>query len=320
MAVDAHRLSPILSSQFLPTREILNPPETYDPIYGTQMRYSTVPLLRSTSATGETAPSNPMCNIAATTTIPAPNYLIPHALKPVIQSVTFNDGSKSNGEHILPVPSSVRKRPREDSVIVNPPRSSYLQRQKPCSHPIMFLGHDMSLNVQQQQLDVDRLISHHMERMRMEMEEKRKRQGRRMTEAIENGLMRKLKVKDEEIEKMGKMNAFLEEKVRSLCIENQIWRELAESNEATANALRANLQEVLNAVERREGDEQSSCGSGGGVEEKKACRCCGEGEASVLLLPCRHMCLCALCASSLTTCPICHSSKNATLHVNFSSS
>ncbi|KAJ1406810.1 hypothetical protein SESBI_24785 [Sesbania bispinosa] len=44
--------------------------------------------------------------------------------------------------------------------------------------------------------------------------------------------MNRLKAK-KEIEKIGKLNWALEERVKSLCMENQIWRELAQTNEAT---------------------------------------------------------------------------------------
>ena len=207
----------------------------------------------------------------------------------------------------------------------------------------------------------------------MELEEKRKVQARRIIEAIEVGMMKRLKAKEEEIEKIGKLNWALEERVKSLCIENQIWRELAQSNEATANALRTNLEQVLAQVrdDRTRGgvgleedddgasmpplgaaalidDAQSCCGSsgGGGAEDEqedierrslaggpkekdeegstsktkrsRLCRNCGKEESCVLILPCRHLCLCTLCGSTLHTCPICKSFKNASVHVNLS--
>lgn len=215
----------------------------------------------------------------------------------------------------------------------------------------------------------------------MEIEEKRKRQARRIVEAIEVGMMKRLKTKEEEIEKIGKLNWALEERVKSLCIENQIWRDLAQTNEATANALRSNLEQVLAAQvkeERTHGaaldeaallmdDAQSCCGSSGeeedhhhrdvvvveggrrklacGVAQDKEddgngngngnyyndnyktssecgnnrwCRNCGKQESCVLLLPCRHLCLCTICGSTLHICPICKSPKNASVHVNMS--
>lgn len=84
--------------------------------------------------------------------------------------------------------------------------SSHVHSQKNCGCNLYFLGEDISIQIQQQQMDVDRLISQHMEKVRMEIEEKRKREARRIMEVIELGMMRILRSKEEEIEKMGKLN------------------------------------------------------------------------------------------------------------------
>ncbi|KAK9288733.1 hypothetical protein L1049_017197 [Liquidambar formosana] len=47
------------------------------------------------------------------------------------------------------------------------------------------------------------------------------------------------------------------------------------------------------------------------------CKNCGKKEASELLLPCRHVCLCALCSTTLNTCPVCKTLMSASLHVYF---
>lgn len=192
--------------------------------------------------------------------------------------------------------------------------------------------------------------------MRLELEERRKRNSKRIISAVEEGIVKRLRAKEEEIEKIAKLNYMLEDKVKSLCIENQIWRDLAQSNEATANALRSNLEQVLSHVQndqfQRPGgddcliadDAESCCGSNyedanrnemkivknqvdcetsgvnsQGDHKNRLCRNCGKQESCVLLLPCRHLCLCTVCGSSLHTCPICKSTKNASVHVNMSS-
>ncbi|XP_047335104.1 probable BOI-related E3 ubiquitin-protein ligase 3 [Impatiens glandulifera] len=216
-----------------------------------------------------------------------------------------------------------------------------------------FLGEDISLQIQQQQLEIEHFISQHTEKVKMEIEERRKRYTTRIFAAVEQGIMKKLKSRDEEIDKYGRLNWALEEKVKSLCIENQIWRDLAHANEATANALRSNLEHVLTEVRNQQlinrrydgagtvendaelDDAQSCCGSNGvaGDDDERRtapvsnfpagggdrmCRNCGRDEASVLLLPCRHLCLCNVCGSSVHICPICKSTKNASVHINLS--
>ncbi|XAR56892.1 Ubiquitin--protein ligase [Bertholletia excelsa] len=224
-----------------------------------------------------------------------------------------------------------------------------------------FLGEDISLQIQQQQLEIDCFIAQHTEKVRLEVDEKRKRYARRIIAAVEEGTLKRLRAKEEEMEKIGKLNWALEERVKSLCIENQIWRDLAQTNEATANALRSNLEQVLAQVKgeqrQRSGgmaeaaaladDAQSCCGSNyAGVAEERCaaaacegegkaefnddcttssacnsrlCKHCGKEESCVLLLPCRHLCLCTVCGSSVHTCPVCNTPKNASVHVIFSS-
>ncbi|KAG6407340.1 hypothetical protein SASPL_130329 [Salvia splendens] len=199
-----------------------------------------------------------------------------------------------------------------------------------------FLGEDFSFHFQQQQLEIDRFIAQHTEKVRLEIEDRRKRFSRRIAAAVEENMLKKLKAKEEEAEKIGKMNYALEERVKSLCVENQIWRDMAQANEAAANALRCNLEQVLAQAQRENhqqeenaaaDDAQSCCGSNdnentSAADERRSrmCRSCGKAESCVLLLPCRHLCLCTVCGSSLHTCPVCSSAKTASVHVNLSAS
>ncbi|MCD7448328.1 hypothetical protein HAX54_040772 [Datura stramonium] len=214
-----------------------------------------------------------------------------------------------------------------------------------------FVGDDVLPLLQQYQCDIDRIISHHTKKVRMELEERRKQQARVLVAAIGEGVAKKLKEKHEQIQRMGKIIMVLQEKVKSLYVENQLWRDLAQTNEAAANSLRSNLEQVLAHVgdERIsaggnlaratvEEDVESCCGSSdheaaaeeeeiegrrtlaGEAQDNRLCKRCGERESCVLLLPCRHLCLCAVCGSSLLhTCPVCNSNMNATVHVNMSS-
>ncbi|KAJ8506682.1 hypothetical protein OPV22_007568 [Ensete ventricosum] len=206
------------------------------------------------------------------------------------------------------------------------------------TRPVSFRGVDSSSHLQQQMmLDIDGLILQHAEKVRAEVAERRNRLVWQIVAAMEEGASRRLKAMEEEITRLRELNRALEGRIKSLCVENQIWRDLAWSNEATATVLRTNLEQLLASQARAKaaaalaaGDAVSCCcGDNGddGHEEGKAgarrgwgraCRSCREGEPSVLLLPCRHLCLCAACGPAVAACPICNCRKNATVNVNMS--
>lgn len=223
--------------------------------------------------------------------------------------------------HTIPVS---RKRSRGDSI------HQFQQIQNHLNNNFSFLGEDISLLVQYQQLEIDNFIAHHTEKIISEIEEHRKPSSRRIIAAVEDVIVKKLKAKEEELDKTVKLNSALQEKLKSLYMENQIWRDLAQSTEATANALRTNLQQVLRhrkMVTDVSQDAESCCDSNteddgeeeednGVNKEEMWCRKCGKEESCVLLLPCRHLCVCSVCGSSVSVCPVCKSAKNASLVVN----
>ncbi|KAK2966737.1 hypothetical protein RJ640_001061 [Escallonia rubra] len=71
------------------------------------------------------------------------------------------------------------------------------------------------------------------DKVRLEIEKRRKRNSRRIIAAVEYGMMKRLRAKEEEIEKIGKLNWALEERVKSLCVQEENHR-LHSGNEAAA--------------------------------------------------------------------------------------
>ncbi|KAF4350583.1 hypothetical protein CsatB_001380 [Cannabis sativa] len=234
-----------------------------------------------------------------------------------------------------------------------------------------FLNRDTSPQIHDHPSDINCFISQHTEKVRLILEHQRNLQARMLVAAFEEQMKKKLTEKDMEIIKMTKYNWVLEERVKSLCIENQLWKDLAQSNEATANSLRSNLEQLLLANVSEDNynhnpeavavdtadDAESCCGSNdfgreplndneevevgqvgkrndvvaevtgreGGCDDvayggggRMMCRKCGVRESRVLVLPCRHLCLCTLCGSTLRSCPVCTSVMNGSVHVNFS--
>ncbi|RDX86518.1 putative BOI-related E3 ubiquitin-protein ligase 3, partial [Mucuna pruriens] len=340
MAVEARHLN-LFPSQLIPNREILTNPldATIMNMYAPQTgNYSMLPLSDTTTASETFLPAVPPPYISLSQKIAA--------LKSCNSTLTHTNNN---------VVSAPRKRSRDSIQDNNYHFPSYPHKN---TDTFSFLGEDLSFHIHRQQLDLHTLVNQHMEKVMIELEEKRKRQAKKLMDVIEVEMIKRLKAKEEEILKIERLNWALEEKVRSLSIENQIWRDLAQTNEATANALRSNLEQVLAQVGDAAvaEDAESCCGSSnegwrtiatglqdkereegtsgikkennndnnnnknnkrsGGGNERRLCRKCGKEESCVLILPCRHLCVCKVCGSSLHACPVCKSFKNASVHVN----
>ncbi|XP_022848326.1 probable BOI-related E3 ubiquitin-protein ligase 2 [Olea europaea var. sylvestris] len=314
MAVETRHLT-LFPPQILSNKEMaMNGIEGNGNMYSTAFEYGMVAPLSGTTTVTETV-------------LPIYGSMISDSAP--VKTVTM----KSDSGRTYAVPIS-RKRSRDE---IN------LQNANNRFGSFTFLGEDISFQIQQQQSEFDRFIAQHMDKVRMEIEDRRKRYSQILAVAVEENIMKKLKSKEEEVEKIGRLNWALEERVKSLCVENQIWRDLAQTNEATAKALRCHLEQVLTQVKDEKqqrhcvDDAQSCCGSNFDEIDRRECssrefvnnpvvnnknrmcRRCGKEESCVLLLPCRHLCLCTVCGSSLHTCPICNSTKNASVHINLSS-
>ncbi|XWS16045.1 hypothetical protein CRYUN_Cryun34aG0052300 [Craigia yunnanensis] len=333
MAVEARHMN-LFPPQLITNRDFIKTNQGSGNIYNTQMD-SCVPLVDTMQDASQLFP------------------LYESLVCDPISAKTSTNKADSGLTYNMNIPvSDTRKRPR-DSVVngfdsYTPPQKNKFPRVSPVLDEVIFS------QIQQQQEEIDRFIAEHTEKVRLELEERRKRQARMLILAIQEGVMKKLKEKDEEIQRMGKLNWVLQERVKSLYVENQLWRDLAQTNEATANSLRTNLEQVLAHVSEERhvsgggaaalsDDAESCCGSSdegwrkvvppqpqgrvsGGEQDKavvvgdnRKCRNCREKESSVLLLPCRHLCLCTMCGSTLVgTCPVCDSVTNASVHVNMS--
>lgn len=155
--------------------------------------------------------------------------------------------------------------------------------------------------------------------------------------AIEKGVARKLREKELEIENMNRKNRELVERIKQVAAEAQSWYDRAQYNESVVNVLKNNLKHAIaqGADQVKEGcgdseiDDAASSfdhniissvlgktGWGKGkLKEQMICRACKSKEVSILLFPCRHLCLCTDCQGFIEVCPICHSMKTASVQV-----
>ncbi|KAF8390788.1 hypothetical protein HHK36_025316 [Tetracentron sinense] len=207
------------------------------------------------------------------------------------------------------------------------------------------VAQDLGAYLYRQNLEFDALIRLQNEKLRSVLEDSRKTHCRSILLFLEQQVLKKLKVKEIELENANRRKAELEEKVKQMSAENQIWFDVAKNNETIASSLKSSLEQILlqKAGQTKEGfgesdgmavlanDAQSCCyevteNDKTSVAEKtmrknrelkhsKSCKVCRQNDVSVLLLPCRHLCLCKCCESKIEYCPICQSMKNASLQI-----
>ncbi|KAF3528416.1 hypothetical protein DY000_02041605 [Brassica cretica] len=204
---------------------------------------------------------------------------------------------------------AILKRQRDYALDSNALMTAQKRRSVAFAPPQSLIEAQLVSQIQQQQTDIDLFVTQQTQTLRLELEARQRTQTSSLASA----------------------NA-------CLYVENQILRDLAQNNEATANTLRSNLEHVLAQVDEFpataatggdvfhppvEEDTVSSCGScdgadGGDVTAvTRGCKRCGERTASVLVLPCRHLCLCTVCGSALLqACPVCNTVMHASVHVN----
>lgn len=145
---------------------------------------------------------------------------------------------------------------------------------------------------------------------------------------IEDKVIQKLREKDTEVENINKRNMELEDQMEQLSAEAGAWQQRARYNENMIAALKFNLQQAyLQSRDSKEGcgdsevDDTASCCNGrsldfhllsnenSNMKEAMKCKACRVNEVTMVLLPCKHLCLCKDCESKLSFCPLCQSSK-----------
>ncbi|KAJ1397380.1 Zinc finger, RING-type [Sesbania bispinosa] len=180
----------------------------------------------------------------------------------------------------------------------------------------------------QQDAEIDRFLRLQSDRLRETILEKVRATQLQNISIIEDKVLQKLREKEAEVESINKRNIELEEQMQQLATEADIWQQRARSNESMVAALKFNLEQVYaQSRDCKEGcgdsevDDAASCFNGHSIDfhlltrgnnnmkDMMTCKACKVNEVTMLLLPCKHLCLCKDCESKLSFCPLCQSSK-----------
>ncbi|KAK7330849.1 hypothetical protein VNO77_25053 [Canavalia gladiata] len=214
-----------------------------------------------------------------------------------------------------------------------------LQLHQHQSHPtsqssafLSLLSQGFASQIKQQRDEIDQFLQAQGDQLRRTLAEKRQRHYRALLTAAEEAVARRLREKEVEVEKATRKNAELEARAAQLSVEAQVWQAKARAQEATAASLQAQLQQTIMC----HGGEDAagggvSCAVEGQAEDAESayvdpervvvaaarpkCRGCGKRVASVVVLPCRHLCICTECDAHFRACPVCLTLKNSTVEV-----
>lgn len=143
------------------------------------------------------------------------------------------------------------------------------------------------------------------------------------------------------MDKVKRHNQDLMKRYTQFNAELHHWQTKAREMESMVSILRSNLQHAqqqaqfpLSLNQSKEGcgdSEADDCASSyvdnindahtrtfnenKELREQRTCRVCRCNDVSMLLLPCRHLCLCQDCEGQLHACPLCRTPKNASVQV-----
>ncbi|XP_010240950.1 PREDICTED: probable BOI-related E3 ubiquitin-protein ligase 2 [Nelumbo nucifera] len=206
---------------------------------------------------------------------------------------------------------------------------------------ILSLGDNLRTEIDRQKEEFDHYIRVQEEHIIKGVREMKQRHMASFLSAIGKGVGRKLHEKELEIENMNRKNKELVERIKQMAMEVQSWQYQAKYNESVISVLKSNLKQAIAQYidQGKEGcgdneveDAESSCinqnnhliipsGSENGqlkLKERVTCIACKGKVVSMLLLPCRHLCLCMDCDGFIHVCPICQLMKTASIQVYIS--
>ncbi|XP_059641421.1 BOI-related E3 ubiquitin-protein ligase 1-like [Cornus florida] len=207
-------------------------------------------------------------------------------------------------------------------------RPQTLSPQSSSSVLLSLLSEDLSPEIRRQSDEIEQFLRTQGEEMRRSLAEKRQRHYRALLGSAEESAARRLREKEVEVEKAARRNAELEARAAQLSAEAQVWQAKARAQEAAAASLQARLQHAI--MSGRCAQEEGGGGVEGQADDAESayidpdrvvmtsgpsCKACRKRVASVVLLPCRHLCLCTECDASAQVCPLCLAFRNSSVEV-----
>ncbi|KAL2227304.1 UNVERIFIED_CONTAM: BOI-related E3 ubiquitin-protein ligase 1 [Sesamum indicum] len=177
----------------------------------------------------------------------------------------------------------------------------------------------LSMEIKNQTEQVDQILLFHNENLRQSLAGVLGKHRRTLHRVAEEKAAKKLKAKELELHGKLSENAELERMVEHYKGEAERLLIRVRCLERTTMSLQAGLQEA-NAARRYAETEQEDAESSYEDPDRVGpvrldCKACERQLATVMMWPCRHICVCTRCDSVTKVCPVCCSLKTTSVEV-----
>ncbi|XP_073281641.1 E3 ubiquitin-protein ligase BOI-like [Primulina huaijiensis] len=168
--------------------------------------------------------------------------------------------------------------------------------------------------------ELDLVIQSHGETLRRQIEGIMEKNQHSIHYAVEERVDKKLKEMESDIRRKRGENAELEKKAQHYKAEAQRLHRRVMHLEQMAMSLKEGLENATLA--HRHGEHVQEDGESSYVDTEQAglvwldCMVCEKEIATVVIWPCRHICLCLGCDAVTKSCPFCRSVKTTSVKVN----
>ncbi|KAK9751057.1 hypothetical protein RND81_02G238500 [Saponaria officinalis] len=207
---------------------------------------------------------------------------------------------------------------------------------------LLSLGDNIRSELERQKDEFDQYIKIQEEQLAKGVRDLKQRHMTSFLNTIEEGVSKKLQEKETELEIMNRKNRELMDRIKQVATDAQNWHYRAKYNESMVNILKNNLQNAISqgVDQGKEGfgdsevDDATSYinpanyltiagGRGKSVagppgHDHLICKACRSREVCILLMPCRHLCVCKECDVFVNVCPVCNIPKSASVEVYLS--
>ncbi|KAF4355894.1 probable BOI-related E3 ubiquitin-protein ligase 2 [Cannabis sativa] len=204
----------------------------------------------------------------------------------------------------------------------------YASSSSSSSSDIVFqMAMDAQLELHKQELDF--ILQSQSEKLRLVLHEQSKQQLSVLMSSFESKMMSLIRQKEEDMVRVRIKSEELHDELKNVEIENQTWERVAIGTDSTVVDLRNTLayfkgrNKALNVNNNNNHnlvEDTGSCCEGSVLyknDQKFVCHSCKTQSLCVLFFPCRHLCSCKSCETSLVSCPVCETNKEAAMEVFF---